>query len=192
MKLSAYATHLDLSYQTTWRMWWRGGLAGQQLPSGMLKVDMPRPVSPACLQQVAVNTRVSFAGNCTTLDSQAERIRTYCAAKRRRVTKVVTECGAGVNDQRPRYLTLLAHASSSHTVVENKDRCTRLGVADIQTLLNAQGRESVIVSEVDQRQGQEALLQDLGAIISSFSARLYGRRHGTCSTTALLAALAVN
>jgi putative resolvase len=48
---------------------------------------------------------------------------------------VVKECGSGVNDQRPQFLALLADTSISHIVVEHKDRCSRLGVAYIQTLL---------------------------------------------------------
>src|SRR5260370_1389713 len=137
-------------------------------PDGHSRLEISRFLTPPVVadhRNAPVNAlgylRVMFTVD--DLDETLARLRKHGA-------QVGTECGAGVNEQRPRYLTLLAHTSSSHTVVENKDRCTRLGVAYIQTLLNAQGRESVIVSEVDQGQGQEALLQDLGAIISSFSA----------------------
>jgi putative resolvase len=74
-------------------------------------------------------------------------------------------------------------------VVEHKDRCSRFGVAYIQTLLNTQERELVLVNEVEE--GQEDLMQDFVAIITSFCARLYGRRRATRTKNHLLAALAV-
>lgn len=190
MKLSAYARQLGISYQTAWRMWQRGELPAHQLPSGTVIVEVPStPTSPRP-HKVAVYARVSSAENRTNLDSQAQRVGAFCAAKGWQIAKVVKECGSGVNDQRPQFLALLADTSISHIVVEHKDRCSRFGVAYIQTLLKTQERELVIVNEVEE--GQEDLMQDFVAIITSFCARLYGRRRATRKKTQLLAALEVN
>ena len=187
MKLSAYARHLGISYQTAWRMWQRGELPARQLPSGTVIVDVPPPLLSARPQKVAVYARVSSAENRKNLEGQAERVSAFCAAKGWQVAKVVKECGSGVNDQRPQFLALLADTSISHIVVEHKDRCSRFGVAYIQTLLKTQERELVIVNEVEE--GQEDLMQDFVAIITSFCARLYGRRRATRKKSHLLAAL---
>jgi predicted site-specific integrase-resolvase len=189
MKLSAYAKQLGLHYDTAYRMWQRGEIAGYQLPSGTIIVTVP-PVlqsQPTRPQQVAVYARVSSAENRKHLEGQAERVRAFCAAKGWQVAKVVKECGSGVNDQRPQFLALLADTSISHIVVEHQDRCSRFGVAYIQTLLQTQGRELVIVNEADN--GQDDLMQDFVAIITSFTARLYGRRRASRKTTALLSVL---
>lgn len=194
MKLSAYAKQQGVSYQTAWRMWQRGELPAHQLPSGTVIVDVA-PTPPAIRpQKVAVYARVSSAEHRKNLDSQAERVAAFCAAKGWHVAKVVKECGSGVNDQRPQFLALLADTSMSHIVVEHKDRCSRFGVAYIQTLLKTQGRELVIVNEADNEadNGQEDLMQDFVAIITSFTARLYGRRRASRKKTQLLAALEVN
>jgi putative resolvase len=103
---------------------------------------------------------------------------------------VVKEGGSGVNDQRPQFLALLADTSISQIVVEHKDRCSRFGVAYIQTLLKTPGRDLVIVKEAEE--GQEDLMQDFVALITSFCARLYGRRRARRKKTQLLAALEVN
>lgn len=187
MKLSAYAKQLGISYHTAWRMWQRGELAARQLPSGTIIVETPPPAAPARVQKVAVYARVSSAENRKNLESQAERVSAFCAARGWQVAKVVKECGSGVNDQRPQFLALLADTSISHIVVEHKDRCSRFGVAYIQTLLHTQGRELVIVNEAEE--GQEDLMQDFVAIITSFCARLYGRRRATRKKTALLSVL---
>lgn len=187
MKLSAYAKQLGISYHTAWRMWQRGELAARQLPSGTIIVETPPAATPARVQKVAVYARVSSAENRKHLEGQAERVSAFCATKGWQVAKVVKECGSGVNDQRPQFLALLADTSISRIVVEHQDRCSRFGVAYIQTLLTTQGRELVIVNEAEYE--QDDLMQDFVAIITSFTARLYGRRLASRKQSALLAVL---
>jgi putative resolvase len=90
------------------------------------------------------------------------------------VEKVVKECGSGVNDQRPQFLTLLAETSISHILVERKDRCSRCRVAYIQTLVNTQERELVMVNEA--KEGQEHLMWALVASIILWTACRSGCR----------------
>lgn len=68
------------------------------------------------------------------------------------VTKVVKECGSGINDQRPKFLALLANREIGRIVVEQRDRASRFGVASIQTLLVMQDRELVVVNPADTTQ----------------------------------------
>ena len=191
MKLSAYAKQQGISYQTAWRMWQRGELPAHQLPSGTVIVDVPPTPETRRPQKVAVYARVSSTESRKNLDSQAERVAAFCAAKGWQVAKVVKECGSGVNDQRPQFLALLTDTSISHIVVEHKDRCSRFGVAYIQTLLKTQGRELVIINETEEEEKAD-LMQDFVAVITSFCARLYSRRRASRKKTQLLAALEVN
>jgi putative resolvase len=192
MKLSTYAKQQGISYQTAWRMWRRGELPAHQLPSGTVIVEAPPRPPTARRQKVAVYARVSSAENRNNLDGQVERMRAFCAANGWQVAKIVKECGSGVNDQRPQLLALLADTSISRIVVDHQDRCSRFGVAYIQTLLQAHGRELLIVNEADEEPADEEqadLMQDLVAIITSFCARLYGRRRASRKQTQVLAAL---
>lgn len=192
MKLSAYAKQLGISYQTVWRMWQRGELPAHQLPSGTVIVEAPSTPTPHAVrpQKAAVYARVSSAEHRSNLDSQAKRVAAFCAMKGWQVATVVKECGSGVNDQRPQLLALLADTTISHIVVEHQDRCSRFGVAYIQTLLTTQGRELVIVNEVEEDQAD--LIHDFVAIITLFCARLYGRRRAGQKKAQLLAALEVD
>jgi predicted site-specific integrase-resolvase len=81
----------------------------------------------------------------------------------------------------------LADASITHIVVEHKDRASRFGIEPIRTLLQVGGRELVVVNEV--AGGEEDLMEDFAAIITSFVARLYGRRRARRKTAEVLAAL---
>jgi predicted site-specific integrase-resolvase len=104
--------------------------------------------------------------------------------------QVVKECGSAVNDQRPRFLALLADPSITHIVVEHKDRASRFGVASIQTLLAVQKRGLVVVNSAPT--AEEDLMSDLVSILTSFVARLYGRRRAKRKTEQVLTALQEN
>ncbi|MFL5704524.1 MAG: IS607 family transposase [Ktedonobacteraceae bacterium] len=186
MKLSTYAKQLGISYSTAWRMWKRGEIAGYQLASGTVIVNQPEQENPI-IRKVAIYARVSTSENKKNLDTQAERLVAWCTIQGWSVVQVVKECGSGVNDQRPRFLALLADPSITHIVVEHTDRASRFGVAYIQTLLAVQKRELVVVNSA--HTAEEDLMSDLVSIITSFVARLYGRRRAKRKTDQVLAAL---
>jgi len=189
MKLSTYAKQLGISYSTAWRMWKRGEIAGYQLASGTVIVNQPEQENHI-IRKVAIYARVSTSENKKNLDTQAEGLVAWCTIQGWPVVQVVKECGSGVNDQRPRFLALLADPSITHIVVEHKDRASRFGVAYIQTLLAVQKRELVVVNSA--QTAEEDLMSDLLSIITSFVARLYGRRRAKRKTDQVLAALQEN
>lgn len=189
MKLTSYAKQIGISYNTAWRMWKRGQLPGYQLPTGTVIIDPPE-VRSSEVRTVAVYARVSSSENKDNLERQAERLVSWCNAKGWSVGKVVKECGSGINDQRPKFLALLADPKIGQIVVEHKDRASRFGVAYLQTLLSMQGRELVIVNTADT--AEDELMGDFVAILTSFCARLYGRRRAKGKTEQVLAALQQN
>jgi predicted site-specific integrase-resolvase len=179
MKLIDYAHKMGISYKTAWRWYKAGKLQGKQMDTGTILVLEEEPSLPASTQ-VAVYARVSSAENKSNLDSQAERLVAYCAARGYQVTKVVKEVGSGINDSRPKFLALLADLSIGTIVVEHKDRATRFGFRYIETLLKTQGRIIEVVNMAEN--STEDLLADLTAIIYSFCARLYGQRRAKRKT----------
>ncbi len=157
-----------------------------QLPTGTVIVEPPgQRVTPP--RTVALYARVSNSENQKNLETQAERLTSWCNAQGWSVAKVIKEGGSGITDQRPKFLALLADPKISPIVVEHKDRASRFGVASIQTLLAMQGRELVMVNTADT--AEDDLMGDFVAIITSFCARLSGRRRAKRKTEQVLAAL---
>jgi putative resolvase len=190
VKLSSYAKKLGIHYNTAYRLFKRGQIKGYQLPTSTVIIEEPvekTVASDPAGQQVAVYARVSSPENKKNLDTQAERLITWCNAQGWSVARVVKECGSGINDQRPKFLALLSNPQIQRIVVEHKDRASRFGIASIQTLLALQGRELVVVNAADT--AQDDLMGDFVAIITSFAARLYGRRRAKRKTEQVLAAL---
>jgi predicted site-specific integrase-resolvase len=170
-------------------MWKRGEIAAYQLVSGTVIVKQPEQESHVT-RKVAIYARVSNSENKKKLDTQAERLVAWCTMQGWSGVQVVKECGSGVNDQRPRFLALLADPSITHIVVEHQDRASRFGVAYIQTLLAVQQRELVVVNSA--QTAEEDLMSDLVSIITSFVAQLYDRRRAKRKTDQVLAALQEN
>jgi len=171
-----------VSYKTAWRWWHAGQLDAYQVASGTIIVreTLEAAGRPLDAQQVAVYARVSAAENRPNLESQADRLVAYCAAKGYQVHQVVKEVGSGVNDSRPKFLKLLADPSLAVIVVEHKDRATRFGFRYIEVLLERQGRRVEVVNLAEN--GRDDLVADLVAIVYSFCARLYGQRRAKRKT----------
>ena len=66
----------------------------------------------AVAEQVVIYTRVSAAETKANLDSQAQRLQDYCAARGWQVKQMVKEVGSGVDDERPKLLKLLTDPMS--------------------------------------------------------------------------------
>jgi putative resolvase len=189
MKLSEYANKMGVRYETAWRWYRDGKIQGRRVGPRTIIIteDMKQGATTPLPPRIAIYARVSAAENKPHLDSQAERLVAYCAAKGYQVSKIVKEIGSGVNDARPKLLALLEDHSIGLIVIEHKDRLTRFGFRYLDTLLKSQGRAIEVVNLAEN--GQEDLLADLTAILYSFTARLYGQRRARRKTETIIRAL---
>jgi len=124
----------------------------RQMPGGTILVDAPIDEKPSA---VALYARVSSHDQRKDLDRQISRLSQYAAAQKLQVVEAVAEVGSGLNGKRRKLLRLLSDATIGAIVVEHRDR--RLIV-------------------VDSSEMNDDLVQDMIAVLTSFCARLYGRR----------------
>jgi len=182
MKLSQYAKQQGISYRTALRWFRDGTIQGYQAPSGTIIVTEREPMQ--AVQKVAIYARVSSAEHRANLERQAERLTQYCTARGYQVAQVVKEIASGVNDSRPKLLSLLKDTSITRVVVEHRDRLTHFGFHYIDALFTVQGRTIEVVNPA--QNDTEELLADLTSIIYSFCARLYGQRRAKRKTEQLV------
>lgn len=194
MKLPDYAKELGISYTTAWRWWKQGKLPhpARQAESGLVIVDYTpsskrQESARVDYKRVAIYARVSSSENKDNLERQAQRLVDYAAAKGYQIVKVVKEVGSGLNDNRRRLEQLLEADDFNILLVEHKDRLARFGTDYIQLLLKRLGIELEIVNLADN--GEDELIQDLVAIITSFSAIIYGERRAKRKTEKIIAEL---
>lgn len=180
MKLSVYAKNLGITYRTAWNHFKDEKIKGAyQLPSGT--VIIPEGNDNLISESIAVYARVSSSENKSNLLSQSKRIQDFCSAKGWVISHIIEECGSGLNDNRKKLLKLLSDKSITKIVIEHKDRLTRFGFNYIKNLWHG---EIVIINEVV---GDEKdLMQDFVSLVTSFTARLYGKRRSKRVTEKLI------
>jgi putative resolvase len=171
MKLSDWADRQGIHYMTAWR-WWKAGklpVPAHQTDSGSILVD----VASEAPGRTAVYARVSSHDQRADLDRQVSRMVAWATSQGLSVDEVVTEVGSGTNGHRRRLERLLADPMTSTLVVEHRDRLARFGVEHLEAALAAHGRRVLVVDagEVD-----DDLVRDVTEVLTSFCARLYGRR----------------
>ncbi len=174
MKLSTWAAQQGVHYQTAWRWWKRGTLPvpARQLASGTILVEVP--ASPADTPgRTVVYARVSAHDQRADLNRQVSRVMDWAGTQRLAVDQVVTEVGSGLNGRRPRLARLLADPTVTTIVVEHRDRLARFGVEQLQAALGAHGRQILVA---DSTETTDDLVRDMVDVLTSFCARLYGRR----------------
>ena len=183
MKLSEYAKRNSISYQTAWHHFKDGLIPNaRQLPSGTVVID--EVVENNKDEYVIVYARVSSSENKSTLNTQAERLCQYCTANGWTVNEVVKECASGLNDNRPKLSKILSERKATKLVIEHKDRLTRFGFNYIKLLLN--DCDIIVVNECETDQD---LFEDFVSLVTSFCARIYGKRRTKRKTEQIIQAL---
>ena len=171
IKLSDYASKKSITYTTAWTHFKKGLINGAfKDESGHVLI----PISSTIEQKFAIYSRVSSNEMKENLLRQEKRLLEYANRNNYDVVKLVKEIGSGMNDNRPKLISLLNDNSWNVLLVENKDRLTRFGFNYIKTLLEQQDKKIILVNEIGE--DNHSLMDDLISIIYSFSARMYGLR----------------
>lgn len=180
LKISQYAKMSGVSMRTVWRWISEGKLITEKTLTGRVRIVLDEVKT----LNVAIYARVSSSENKDNLEKQKDRLISYCNAKGYRVDKVVTEIGSGLNDDRKKLESLLLDKGINLIVVEHKDRLARFGTNYIIKLLELDGRKIEIINpELNE---ESDLMQDFVSIVTSFVARLYGRRRSKRLTESII------
>jgi len=125
-----------------------------------------------------VYCRVSSKKQQKDLDSQLEAMRTFCLGRGVAIDQWITEIGGGMNFKRPKFLKLITEilqGQISQLYIAHKDRLTRFGF-DLLDYLAKQNNCEIIVANQEQLSPEKEMMEDLMAIIHTFSCRIYGLR----------------
>jgi putative resolvase len=173
VKLAEWARSYGVHPNTAYR-WFREGkmpVPARRLTSGTIVVEQT-PTAVADGRSVAY-CRVSSHDQREDLERQAGRVSLWASEQGFSIDEVVTEIGSGLNAKRPRLARLLADEGVVRIVVEHKDRLARFGVEHLAAALSAQRRHILVV---DDGEIDDDLVRDMTEVLTSFCARLYGRR----------------
>jgi len=177
VKLSDWARANGVHPKTAYR-WWRTGtlpVPARQINARVILVDDAASAHRAApeLSAVGLYARVSSHDQRSDLDRQVARLCEWAAKAGARVLRIEAEVGSGMNGARAKVRRLLADPAVRTVVVEHRDRLGRMNVELVEAALSAGGRTLVVLdpAEVD-----DGLVRDMTEVLTSFCARLYGRR----------------
>jgi len=172
MKLSEWAKKQGVSYRTALR-WFHGGtlpVKAEQMDTGTILVKVETLLEN---KKTAFYARLSSSDQKPNLDSQVARLTQFAVKQKLSIEEVITEIGSAMNGKRPKLLKLLRDQSMKIIVVEHRDRLIRFGFEYLEASLAAQGRKILVV---DPSEVKDDLIRDMTEVLTSFCARLYGKR----------------
>lgn len=131
----------------------------------------------SCVVYARVSTKKQeSSGN---LERQIDRISKYAEESGYVVSRVFSEVASGINENRRQLDKMIKYVQANnikYVVVEYKDRLARFGYKYIETSLNILGAQVVVLEDADEKDINQEMAEDIISIITSFSAKLYGRR----------------
>ncbi|HET9877330.1 MAG TPA: IS607 family transposase [Mycobacterium sp.] len=176
MNLTEWAQAQGVHVTTAYR-WHREG----KLPVPAQKVGRLILVSPDTASAgatsggggVGLYARVSSHDQKADLDRQVARLSSWSAQAGLPVARVEAEVGSGMNGARAKIRRLLADPKVTTVVVEHRDRLGWMNTELVEAALSAHKRRLVVL---DDGEVDDDLVRDMVEVLTSFCARLYGRR----------------
>jgi putative resolvase len=175
VNLTEWARAQGIHVQTAYR-WYREGT----LPVPARKVGRLILVSPETAAEAVRKTggaglyaRVSSHDQKSGLDGQVARLSAWAAEAGLPAVRVEAEVGSGMNGSRAKARRLLADPAVAVVVVEHRDRLGRMNAELVEAALSAHNRRLVVLGDSEVT---DDLVRDMAEVLTSFCARLYGRR----------------
>ena len=168
MRVREWARREGFNEQTVWQ-WCRENrmpVPFERMNTGTIIVHDPKyenqPAAPTANGRTVCYARVSSSDQKDDLQRQADRLKAFAINMGVKSPEVVTETGSGMNDKRRKLNRLLSDPT-----------------------VKAQGRRIIVVDDTEL---DDDLVRDMTEVLTSFCARLYGRRAAKHKTDAALRA----
>ena len=177
MRVREWAAREGLNEQTVWK-WCRENrmpVPFERSGSVWLIHDpkYEQQSTPVVGARTVCYVRVSSADQKTDLTRQADRLKAFAINMGVESPEVVMETGSGMNDRRRKLNRILADPTVGIIIVEHRDRLARMNAGLVESALKAQNRRLIVVDDTEL---DDDLVRDMTEVLTSFCARLYGRR----------------
>jgi len=163
----------------------RGLLVSYKTPGGhrrYLESDIQKLLElNNILPKVAIYARVSARKQEENLNRQVERLRQYCKEKGYKKPIEFIEVASGLNDKRRKFhkmIDAVIRKEISLIVIEYKDKLSRFGLRFIYHFFEGLSCKIEVIESESSKDENKELVDDMLALITSFSARLYGKSGG--------------
>jgi len=181
-RINEFAKRIGRATSTVRRWEREGRLTARRLPSGQRYFDGSdvRAMLGGApeMRLTVVYCRVSSAGQRDDLASPVKAMEQYCRAGAIAVDEWIQEAGGGMNFRRKRFPAMIERIQRGEierVLIAHKDRLVRFGFDLPDHLSREHGCEIVVLNQESLSPEQE-MVEDLLAMVHTFSCRLYGMR----------------
>lgn len=143
------------------------------LVADLLKIDNPN------LRHTVIYGRVSTPDKKDDLTRQLGVLKLYCESRDWHDVYEIKDVGSGLNYKKRgllKLITLLQKNEVERLVITDKDRLLRFGAELIFALCENNGVEVCILNRPVDLEPEQELVEDVLAVITVMSARMYGKR----------------
>ncbi|WP_199038788.1 IS607 family transposase [Glycomyces salinus] len=186
-RIGEFAKRVGRSTSTVRRWEREGRITVRRTASGQryfTDSDVRRVLHPGfddSSRRVVVYCRVSSRGQMDALASQVQAMEEFCRGRGLAVDEWVREVGGGMDLKRKQFLALMdaiERGELATVVVAHQDRLARFGFEYLEHVADKHGCE-IVVANQESLSPPEEMVQDLLAIVHTFSSRLSGLRRYT-------------
>ncbi|WP_425447377.1 IS607 family transposase, partial [Dethiothermospora halolimnae] len=135
--------------------------------------------SKNCLIYARVSTKKQQkSGN---LDRQSNRLMEYAIKNKFHIVDIYKEVASGINENRKELIKLLDDIKKpeiNYLIIEYRDRLARFGYKYLEKYCNSHYVKIIVLKQQDKKYLNSEMVEDMISIITSFSARIYGKRGG--------------
>ena len=113
------------------------------------------------------------------LGRQQEKLRDYCINNNLKLVFELKDIGSGLNTNRKgiaRLCKLVTKGKVSEVIVSYPDRLTRFGFGYLKDYFGSYGVKITVLEEREDKSVQEEMVDDMIALITSFSGKIHGMR----------------
>jgi excisionase family DNA binding protein len=132
-----------------------------------------------CLIYARVSTKKQQqSGN---LDRQSNRLMEYAVLNKFHISNIYKEVASGINENRKELMKLLEDIKNpdvNYLIIEYKDRLARFGYKYLEKYCKSHNVEIIVLDNQEEKDLTKEMVEDMISIITSFSARIYGKRGG--------------
>ena len=195
IKPSEYANMMSLSKKTVYVHFHNGLIPGyQDKNTGTIYLENPEfnqnNNRDDDLTKVVLYARTSSSQNKQLIENQLDHLRQYAMSKGYTIVREIKEFGSGLDDNRRQLNSLFDDNSFDIIIVEHKDRLTRFGFNYLEHLFNNNNQKIEVINYIDN--ADDDIINDFTSIITSFCARIYGKRRSKRKSTKMIGELNEN
>jgi predicted site-specific integrase-resolvase len=185
VSIGKIATLFGVTAQTIIRNWEKQGILKSERTAGnhrrfdLHEIEKSKGNYKEEEKTTVLYSRVSSHDQKEDLTRQTEELKKYCASRKIEKYEVIEDLGSGINYQKrglKKLIRQIMFGTVARIVITYKDRLVRFGSEILYQICKWKNVEIVVLQQDTEKRFEAKLVEDVLAILTVYSSKIYGRR----------------